>query len=134
MASADVGDLRKQRLYQMRPFLKYFSAEKEPRTDRGTLLQLIQDMRDEGNDLFKEGDKYEKAVTHYKNAIFVAHDLEDRFYHNVNLEFMATLYSNCSIALLRLAAQKLQPDNPKAIYHRTNSGRTEALQRSFGNG
>ena len=64
------------------------------------LLNLIQDLKDEGNQLFKEG-QFAKACSHYKHALFVARVLEERFYHEVEQDYMATLYSNGSLSYLK---------------------------------
>ncbi|XP_076439727.1 3'-5' exoribonuclease HELZ2-like isoform X2 [Babylonia areolata] len=137
MASASDAETRKLRVGRLKSFQKDLSAEREPRTDRGTLLQLIQDLKDEGNQLFKEN-HFDKAAIHYKNALFVAHTLEDRFYHEVEVEFMTTLYSNGSLSYLKLNkfqdaleysenALRLQPDNLKARYRKAQA--LEGLKR-----
>ena len=70
---------------------------------QAVLLVLIQDLKDEGNQLFKEG-QFAKACSHYTHGIFVARVLEDRFYHEVGTEFMGTLYSNGSLSHLKLVS------------------------------
>ena len=67
---------------------------------QAVLLVLIQDLKDEGNQLFKD-DQFPKACAHYKHAIFVARILEERYYHEVEHSYMATLYSNGSLGYLK---------------------------------
>ena len=68
------------------------------------LLNLIQDLKDEGNQLFKEG-QFAKACSHYKCALFVARVLEERFYHEVEHDYLATLYSNGSLGYLKTVSR-----------------------------
>ena len=69
-------------------------------TQQAVLLTLIQDLKDEGNQLFKEA-QFPKASHHYRFALFVAQVLEERFYHEVEDDFMATLYSNGALSYLK---------------------------------
>ena len=64
------------------------------------LLYLMQDLKDEGNTLFKEL-KYDVAWMHYRNALFIARILETRFYHEVEKEFISTLFSNRAFCCLK---------------------------------
>lgn len=68
----------------------------------------MQDLKDEGNDLFKEGD-FDNSWMHYRNALFIARILELRFYHIVDKEFKSTLFSNRAFCCLK-----------KVWWHQTN--------------
>ncbi|KAJ8317940.1 hypothetical protein KUTeg_003031 [Tegillarca granosa] len=63
-------------------------------------LYLMQDLKDEGNSLFKTG-HYDVAWMHYRNALFIARILEMRFYHEVDKEFISTLFSNRAFCCLK---------------------------------
>jgi hypothetical protein len=63
-------------------------------------LQLVHDLKEEGNALFKEG-HYDIAWMHYRNAIFVVRILENRFYHKVEVEFTSSLFSNRAFCCLK---------------------------------
>lgn len=60
----------------------------------------MQDLKDEGNDLFKEGD-FDNSWMHYRNALFIARILELRFYHIIDEEFKSTLFSNRAFCCLK---------------------------------
>ncbi|KAK3091336.1 hypothetical protein FSP39_019040 [Pinctada imbricata] len=64
------------------------------------LLYLMQDLKDEGNLLFKEL-QFDVAWMHYRNALFIARILETRFYHEVDKEFISTLFSNRAFCCLK---------------------------------
>jgi hypothetical protein len=71
---------------------------------QNALLHLMQDLKDEGNDLFKEGD-FDNSWMHYRNALFIARILEVRFYHVVDKEFISTLFSNRAFCCLKKVIQ-----------------------------
>ena len=60
----------------------------------------MQDLKDEGNILFKEC-HYDIAWMHYRNALFIARILSTRFYHEVDKEFLSTLFSNRAFCCLK---------------------------------
>lgn len=72
----------------------------------------MQDLKDEGNDLFKEGD-FDNSWMHYRNALFIARILELKFYHIVDKEFKSTLFSNRAFCCLK-----------KVWWHQTNEDYT----------
>ncbi|KAJ8319502.1 hypothetical protein KUTeg_004593 [Tegillarca granosa] len=86
------------------------SADQEPKVNKffiiriycfqQTFLYLMQDLKDEGNSLFKTG-HYDVAWMHYRNALFIARILEMRFYHEVDKEFISTLFSNRAFCCLK---------------------------------
>lgn len=78
-------------------FFLYFQA---------VLLVLVQDLKDEGNSLFKDG-KFAQASDHYRNALFVADILEERYYHEIANDFLTTLYANGALCYLKLVSLKL---------------------------
>ncbi|KAK7475840.1 hypothetical protein BaRGS_00032890, partial [Batillaria attramentaria] len=131
MDSAGDQDARLRRLERIQPFLHDLCAEREPKTNKAVLLVLVQDLKDEGNCLFKEG-KYPQASSHYKHALFVANILEERYYHDVANDFLTTLYSNGALSYLKTnkyaealhcatEALKLQPQNVKAQYRKVQA-------------
>lgn len=60
----------------------------------------MQDLKDEGNLLFKE-EKFLDAWKHYCFALFAARQLERTFYCHVEKEFLATLFCNASLCSLK---------------------------------
>lgn len=64
------------------------------------LLNLMHDLKEEGNALFKE-EQYDIAWMHYRNAIFVVSILGNRFYCVVEKEFTSTLFSNRAFCCLK---------------------------------
>lgn len=60
----------------------------------------MQDLKDEGNTLFKES-KYVDAWEYYHHALFLANQLEKTFYHSVEKDFLATLYCNASLCCIK---------------------------------
>ncbi|KAL8623914.1 hypothetical protein ACOMHN_054255 [Nucella lapillus] len=131
MASSHDDQTRKKRINRIRPFLKDLSAEREPKTNKAVLMVLIQDLKDEGNSLYKDG-HFRQGNTHYAHALFVSRVLEERFYHEVEADFLATLYSNGSLCYLKTnkfsealeyseKALELQPGNVKAKYRKVQA-------------
>ena len=67
---------------------------------QAAFTQLMHDLKDEGNELFREC-LYDIAWMHYRNAIFVARILDTRFYHEVDKEFLSSLFSNRAFCCLK---------------------------------
>lgn len=91
----DFEEMRKRedRKERIKPFWGLLVEDQEPKVNKQVLLLLMQDLKEEGNALFKEED-FGVAWMHYRNALFVARILEMRFYHDVDKEFISTLFSN----------------------------------------
>lgn len=70
---------------------------------QAVLLQLVQDLKDEGNHLFKSG-RFQEAATHYKQALFVVRVLDERFYHEVDGDFLTTLHANGALSFLKIVS------------------------------
>jgi len=66
----------------------------------------MQDLKDEGNIIFKEG-HFDVAWMHYRNALFIARILETRFYHDVDKEFISTLFSNRAFCCLKKVCKSI---------------------------
>ncbi|XP_048248196.1 helicase with zinc finger domain 2-like isoform X1 [Haliotis rufescens] len=133
----DESIARDQRKARIQPFWEDLSDDKEPRTTKPALLQLMQDLKDEGNTLFKET-MYDLAWMHYRNALFVARMLEMRFYYEVKKDFISTLFSNRALCCLKKelyeeavadcdSAIRTQPTNLKAYYRKVQA--LKALQK-----
>ncbi|OWF53235.1 helicase with zinc finger domain 2-like [Mizuhopecten yessoensis] len=88
---------RKERIGQ---YWNLLVADQEPKVSKQTLLMLMQDLKDEGNTVFKES-HYDVAWMHYRNALFIGRILETRFYHDVDKEFVSTLFSNRAFCCLK---------------------------------
>ncbi|XP_046550029.1 LOW QUALITY PROTEIN: helicase with zinc finger domain 2-like [Haliotis rubra] len=127
----DESTARDQRKARIQPFWEDLSDDKEPRTTKPALLQLMQDLKDEGNTLFKET-MYDLAWMHYRNALFVARMLEMRFYYEVKKDFISTLFSNRALCCLKKelfeeavadcdSAIRTQPTNLKAYYRKVQA-------------
>lgn len=65
-----------------------------------SLVRLMYDLKEEGNALFKEG-HYDIAWMHYRNAIFVVRNLENRYYHKIEKDFVSSLFSNRAFCCLK---------------------------------
>ncbi|XP_041364401.1 helicase with zinc finger domain 2-like [Gigantopelta aegis] len=126
---------RQERKLRIVPYWDDLLNQREPHIDKVRLLILMQDLKDEGNQLFRES-QYSQALTHYCHAVFLTSMLENRFYHDVDPEFLSTLYSNRAICCLKLemydravddcnSAIKLQPNNVKAYYRKVQALRAQ---------
>ncbi|KAL3877847.1 hypothetical protein ACJMK2_035491 [Sinanodonta woodiana] len=124
----DFEEMRKRedRKERIKPYWALLVEDQEPKVNKQVLLLLMQDLKEEGNALFKEED-FGVAWMHYRNALFVARVLEMRFYHDVDKEFISTLFSNRAQCCLKKemyqeAAQDCEsaiqifPTNLKAYY------------------
>ncbi|CAG5132928.1 unnamed protein product, partial [Candidula unifasciata] len=120
---------RKARQARIMPYLPSLRNNEMPDiTSKQQLLLLMQDLKDEGNDLFKEED-YLNAWKHYCFALFAARQLERIFYCHVEKDFLATLFCNASLCSLRTENYEIalkdadmalhcQPNNIKAMYRK----------------
>ncbi|XP_061191305.1 helicase with zinc finger domain 2-like [Saccostrea echinata] len=134
---------REERKERISLYWESMVNDKEPKVHKNALLHLMQDLKDEGNDLFKEGD-FDNSWMHYRNALFIARILEVRFYHTVDKEFMSTLFSNRAFCCLKKemyieaihdcdSAIQIFPGNIKAYYRqvlalKAQKRLTDALQ------
>ena len=64
-------------------------------------MQIMKDLKDEGNTQFKEA-HFKEAGLFYSYALIVARQLERTFYHTVEREFLAVLYCNASLCSLKI--------------------------------
>lgn len=122
---------REDRKERIKPFWDLLVKDKEPRTNKDTLIRLMHDLKEEGNTLFKEA-HFDIAWMHYRNAIFVVKILETRFSHKVEKEFTSSLFSNRAFCCLKKdmyaqavhdceSAITLYPKNIKAYYRQAQS-------------
>ncbi|KAI8796683.1 helicase with zinc finger domain 2 isoform X1, partial [Biomphalaria glabrata] len=122
---------RQSRLMRIKPYLSALKNKEEQKINKnkGSLLILMQDLKDEGNTLFKES-KFKEAWEYYHHALFVADILEESFYHCVEKEFLATLFCNASLCCIKIndyesalkdaeKALELQEKNIKAFYRKS---------------
>ncbi|KAK7002884.1 helicase with zinc finger domain 2-like isoform X1 [Biomphalaria glabrata] len=122
---------RQSRLIRIKPYLSALKNKEEQKINKnkGSLLILMQDLKDEGNTLFKES-KFKEAWEYYHHALFVADILEESFYHCVEKEFLATLFCNASLCCIKIndfesalkdaeKALELQEKNIKAFYRKS---------------
>lgn len=66
-------------------------------------MQLMQDLKDEGNDNFRR-ENYETAREFYYHSIFVIKMIEKTFYSAIGKVFIGTIYSNAALCSLRLVS------------------------------
>lgn len=92
--------MREERKERIGQYWNLLVADQEPKVSKQTLLMLMQDLKDEGNTVFKES-HYDVAWMHYRNALFIGRILETRFYHDVDKEFVSTLFSNRAFCCLK---------------------------------
>lgn len=122
--------IRQSRLLRIKPYLAALRKNEEPKAgNKPNLLMLMQDLKDEGNTLFKES-KFQEAWEHYRFALFIARQLERTFYHSVEKEFLATLFCNAALCCLKTKnyeealkdaenALRCQDNNIKAMYRKS---------------
>ncbi|XP_012934940.1 helicase with zinc finger domain 2 isoform X2 [Aplysia californica] len=121
--------IRQARHERIKPYLPSLRKNEEPKiTNKQTVLRLLQDLKDEGNALFRE-DAFEDSWQTYWHALIVARQLERTFYHIVDKHFMGVLFCNASLCSLKTGrneealkdadmALMCDSKNIKAVYRR----------------